>query len=93
VTQRAAFDSPVVTILEHEIHELKNYPMVCQSLQSVAAYLRFDWNSPAPYREIFRERVFDYLGKLVADGAQEPAWYTRRARFGSQIPLEYAYVA
>lgn len=92
MTQLAAFDSPVATYLEDEIRELKNYPMVCQSLQSVARYLRFDWNLGASYVEIFRERLFDYLGKLVhADGAEE--WFTRRARFNSQIPLEYAYAA
>jgi len=95
VTQLAAFDSPVSTVLDAEIRELKNYPMVCQSLQSVAAYLRFDWNAPEPYREVFRERLFDYLGKLRVDDGPDAAesWYTRRARFGSQLPLEYAYAA
>ena len=29
------------------------------------------------------------VGKLDIDGASE--WYTRRARFGSSVPLEYAY--
>lgn len=93
VTQLAAFDSPVVTFLTDEIRELKNYPMVCQSLQSVATFLRFDWS---PFREIFRERFFDSAGRfpdgVVPNGDQTP-WYTRRARFSSQIPLEYAYAA
>ncbi len=100
VTALAAFDSPVATFLEDEIRELKNYPMLCQSLQAVAAYLKFDWNSPAPYREIFRARLFDWWGKLEQnDGAtaagttRESPWYTARARFSSQIPLEYAYAA
>jgi len=101
VTALAAFDSPVVTFLEDEIRELKNYPMLCQSLQAVAAYLKFDWNSPAPYRELFRARLFDWWGKLEQDGddatvdgtTRESPWYTARARFSSQIPLEYAYAA
>jgi len=98
VTQLAAFDSPVASFLDQEIRELKNYPMVCQSLQAVAAQLRFDWNTPEPYREIFRTRLFDSRGKLDRsqdeDGAeQESFWYTSRARFNSQIPLEYAYAA
>jgi len=96
VTQLAAFDSPVSTILDHDIQELKNYPMVCQSLQAVAAYLKFDWNTPAPYREIFHERLFDFWRKLEGDDRRDPeesAWYTSRARFGSQMPLEYAYAA
>src|SRR5205823_6562227 len=57
LTQLAAFDSPLATFLDHEIRELKNYPRVCQSLQAVAAYLKFDWRTPAPYREIFRTRL------------------------------------
>ena len=96
VTQLAAFDSPVSTILDHDIRELKNYPMVCQSLQAVAAYLKFDWNTPAPYREIFHERLFDFWRKLEGDDRRDPeesSWYTSRARFGSQMPLEYAYAA
>ncbi len=64
VTQMPAFDSSNVSFLDQEIRELKNYPMVCQSLQTVAAYLRFDWNSPEPYREIFRTRLFDGWNKL-----------------------------
>ena len=92
VTQLAGFDSSVATFLDREMRELKNYPMVCQSLQAVAAYLGFDWNAGTPYRRLFRERMFDWWGKLdTPDG--EPAWYTKRARFNSQIPLEYAYAA
>jgi len=93
VTQLAAFDSPLSTFLDRQIRERKNYPMVCQSLQSVAAYLRFDWNAGTPYRDIFRERLFDYLGKLDRDRPDGGDWFTRRARFNSQIPLEYAYAA
>ncbi|HEX5163964.1 MAG TPA: AAA domain-containing protein [Thermomicrobiales bacterium] len=92
ITQIAAFDSPVATFLEDEIRELKNYPMVCQSLQSVAAYLRFDWNQPEEYRRLFSVRLFDFWGKLEQENG-EMAWYTNRARFNSMIPLEYAYAA
>jgi hypothetical protein len=98
VTQLAAFDSPIATFLEREIRDQKNYPMVCQSLQAVAAFLRFDWNEGTPYREIFRTRLFDFWAKLepAAGDAEIPgtgSWYTGRARFNSQIPLEYAYAA
>ncbi|MFN8591630.1 MAG: AAA domain-containing protein [Thermomicrobiales bacterium] len=101
LTQLAAFDSPVATFLDREIRELKNYPFVCQSLQAVAAVARpsgarFDWNAPEPFREIFRERMFDALGRLdpIPGGNGKPGpWVTRRARFNSQIPLEYAYAA
>ncbi len=99
VTQLAAYDSPIASYLEQEIREHKNYPMICQSLQSVAAFLKFDWNAPEPYRKLFRARQFDFWGKFDAppDGAAEvpglDGWFTSRARFDSQIPLEYAYVA
>jgi hypothetical protein len=93
VTQLAAYDSPVATLLETQIREQKNYPMLCQSLQSVATSLKFNWNAGVQYREIFRERLFDYLGKLPDEETGELDWYTRRSRFNSQIPLEYAYSA
>ncbi len=92
MTQIAAFDSPIASFLDQEIRELKNYPMVCQSLQAVAAYLKFDWNKGENYREIFNERMFDFWGKIDnSDGTSY--WYTNRSRFGSQIPLEFAYAA
>ncbi len=99
VTQLAAFDSPIATFLDREIRDQKNYPMVCQSLQAVAAFLRFDWNAGVPYRDLFRARLFDFWAKLdppVDPSAETPgvgSWYTGRARFNSQIPLEYAYAA
>jgi hypothetical protein len=97
VTQIAAFDSALVTFLDSQIREKKNYPMVCQSLQSVAAYLGFDWNAGRPYRRLFHEQHFDYAGWLGTPARPiDPDavdWITRRARFNSQIPLEYAYNA
>jgi hypothetical protein len=91
LTQLAAFDSPIASYLDEEIRTFKNFPMTCQSLQSVAAYLKFDWNTPHKFRELFKARVFDYLGKLDIDGVSE--WFTRRSRFSSSVPLEYAYAA
>ncbi len=91
LTQLAAFDSPIATYLDEEIRELKNFPMTCQSLQSLATYLKFDWSQPHKFRDLFKARLFDYLGKLDIDGDSE--WYTRRSRFNSQIPLEHAYAA
>src|SRR5207244_526618 len=51
----------------------------------------FDWNTPHRYRELFKARLFDYIGKIDIDGTSE--WYTRRSRFSSSVPLEYAYSA
>jgi hypothetical protein len=91
LTQLAAFDSPVATFLDEEIRRFKNYPMTCQNLQSLATLLKFDWNVPFKFREVFQARQFDYIGKLDSGGASE--WFTKRARFGSSVPLEYAYAA
>ncbi len=91
ITQLPAFDSAVATFLEDEIREMKNYPMVCQSLQAVAAFLGFNWNETAEYRRLFRVRMFDFWGKLEREDGD--AWYTNRSRFNSFIPLEYAYAA
>lgn len=91
LTQIAAFDSPIASFLTEELRTFKNFPMTCQSLQSVATYLKFDWNTPHPFRTQFNARLFDYLGKMDIDG--QPEWYTRRSRFNSSVPLEYAYAA
>lgn len=91
LTQIAAFDSPVASFLDEELRTFKNFPMTCQSLQSVAQYLKFDWTAPHPFRELFKARLFDNVGKMDLDGTSE--WYTRRSRFGSSLPLEYAYAA
>ena len=87
VTQIAAFDSPIATFLDAEIREHRNYPMLCQSLQSVSSFLGFDWAHGRDYRSLFRERLFDGVVKRDDD------YVPRSARFSSQIPLEYAYAA
>jgi SNF2 family DNA or RNA helicase len=92
LTQLAAFDSPVGTFLEREIRETRNYPMIGQSLQAVASLQKFDWNAPEPYRDTFRARLFDARARFDR-GDDETPWITARARFNSQIPLEYAYAA
>ncbi|WP_435018571.1 AAA domain-containing protein [Tundrisphaera sp. TA3] len=91
LTQVAAFDSPVASYLDEEVRTSKNFPMTCQSLHSLATFLKFDWGEPYPFRKLFHARMFDYLGKLDIDGQSE--WFTRRSRFASSIPLEYAYAA
>lgn len=91
LTQIAAFDSPIASFLDEELRTFKNFPMTCQSLQSVAQYLKFDWNAPHKFRESFKARLFDNVGKLDLAGQSE--WYTRRSRFASSVPLEYAYAA
>jgi hypothetical protein len=92
LTQLAGFDSPVLSLLSEEIRIHKNYPFLCQSLQAVSRYLRFDWGT---FREVFNRRLFDDRLPLdrVAHNGSAKTWYTARARFASAIPQEYAYAA
>ena len=91
VTQPAAYDSPLVTELADEIRERRNLPLIAQSLVRTSSFQGFDWDSPRPFRQLFRARTFDFVRKLGGDGDDEGQWYTSRARFRSGIPLEYAY--
>ncbi len=94
MTQSAAFDTQIASYLQEEIRDFRNYPLLCQSLLSVAIYRKFNWNEPEPFRKIFRSGMFDYLGKLNGDDdSGDPGWFYRRARYSSEIPLEYAYGA
>ncbi len=88
LTQTATFDSIIVTYLSEEIRAFQNFPQTCQTLQSIAGYLKFNWKREKNYPELFRARYFDSIGKT-----ENNEWYTRRARFYSNIPLEYAYAA
>ena len=91
LTQKAAFDNTLCSYLAEEVRTFQNYPMTCQSLQSLASFLKFDWKQPFDFRTLFKEQMFDYLGKLSDDDSGE--WFTKRARFGSTISPEYAYAA
>ena len=95
VTQIAAYDSPILTHLDGQIRAQKNYPLLAQTLQSVSAWLRFPWKPEI--KQTFRHRLFDSLGRMQGTSASDPeqgdAYYVRRARFSSQVPLEYAYAA
>ncbi len=95
-TQLAAYTSPVLTVLADEIRAQRNYPLLCQPLQSLARFLKFRWDDERPLTQLFRERYFDAAGRFADDeippGDTEP-WFTRRSRFSSQLPLDYAYGA
>ncbi len=92
VTQIGAFDSSLASFLDQEMRERRNYPLTCPSLYEASSWLRFSWDSPRPFRQMFRERLFDGGGFLeTQDDTRQ--WQQKRARYGSSIPLEYAYSA
>ena len=87
--QMPSGDSFVVSTLDSEAKQLKNYPLLSPSLQILARYLKFDWGADA---QRFRRGLFDDGGTLD-DGSGDERWYTARSRFSSQIPLEFLYGA
>jgi hypothetical protein len=92
MTQLPAFDSPLVSLVSEEIRALKNYPVLAPSLYAIARFLGFDWDGERNLRSIFRSQVFDDTRPFVeTEGEEADRWFTGRARFGSDIPLEYAY--
>ncbi|MFM9105084.1 MAG: AAA domain-containing protein [Chloroflexota bacterium] len=96
VTQQAGYDSPVLSLLEQEVRDLKNVPMLCQPIHLVAERFQFRWrDSDRPYNQIFRHRLFDYwtVEDIPGDDEAEKRFYVGRARFYGGIPLEYVYAA
>jgi len=89
VTQLGSFDSALASFLDQEIRERRNYPLTCPSLYEVSSWLRFDWSG---FRQMFRERLFDG-GGFLESGDDTRQWQQKRARYGSSVPLEYAYSA
>ncbi len=63
-SQLAAYTSPVITVLSDEIKAQRNFPLLCQTLQSLARLLGFPWNAERPLTQLFRERYFDAAGKF-----------------------------
>jgi hypothetical protein len=93
VTQLPAFDSPIASFLSDELRDQKLLSVVCPSRYEVAQVMKFDWSAGTlPFNQRFHHRIFDTRGRLDApDG--NGAYFASRARFGSAIPLEYAYAA
>lgn len=79
-----------VTVLTHDIQAMNLNPYVLSSLMAVASQAQVRWaDAHHNFREIFRTRHFDSMGKH----ANQQLFYIKRARFRSSMPLEYAYAA
>lgn len=90
LTTPLAFHQVRVTVLQHEVNRNNRNASVLSSLMSVAGQCRFAWEDGTHnYRNVLRARHFDAMGRIEASGT----FFTRRARFSSQLPLEYAYAA
>lgn len=78
-------DTKAMTCLATELARF-DLPIVCPSLQGVASHLGYRFSRDI--RRTFYTGHFDSLGHDAKKG-----FYTRRARYSSQIPLEYFYAA
>ena len=80
----------LVTVLHDEVKANNRVGTNVPSLMAVAGQIGFKWqDAHYDYRALLRLHHFDAVGKMpVTD-----EFYTARARFSSNIPLEYAYAA
>ncbi|HVG29520.1 MAG TPA: AAA domain-containing protein [Pyrinomonadaceae bacterium] len=105
LTSHPALTQGMISFLSEEVGGRLNLAPVCQNLYEVARELGFRWEDAS--RELqrkFRTRVFDSTRPFTRDkstGLLSPAeakdggaiFVESSARFGAEIPLEYAYAA
>jgi hypothetical protein len=107
LTSTPALTQGMISFLAEEVGERLNLGAVCQNLYEVAREMNFQWRDEEhEFLKTFRARIFDNKrlftrdaasGQFVATAADERATNSTRvesaARFGTEIPLEYAYAA
>jgi hypothetical protein len=106
LTASPALTQGMLSFLADEVRERRNLTPICQNLYRVASALGFAWREgELDFWQKFRARAFGYRRMFVRDGATGMFRQARRqdetsaipveaaARFGTQIPLEYAYAA
>jgi hypothetical protein len=106
LTASPALTQGMLSFLAEEVRERRNLAPICQNLYRVASALGFAWREgELDFWQTFRARAFGYRRMFVRDGATGLFHQARRqdeagalsveaaARFGTQIPLEYAYAA
>ncbi|MEJ7713409.1 MAG: hypothetical protein WKF84_27095 [Pyrinomonadaceae bacterium] len=109
LTSTPALTQSMISFLGDEVSERQNLGAICHNLYEVAAALGFKWregevNVPAKFRSrIFDNRrryqrntessKFSLEGGATSSSSSAGVWVESAARFGTQIPLEYAYAA
>ncbi|MFZ9857697.1 MAG: AAA domain-containing protein [Roseiflexaceae bacterium] len=80
----------LMTVLHEEVKANNRIGTHVPSLMAVAGQTGFRWqDNDYDYRAQLRTHHFDAVGKMTVTDE----FYTARARFSSNIPLEYAYAA
>jgi AAA domain len=106
LTASPALTQGMLSFLAEEVRGRRNLTPICQNLYRVASALGFAWREgELDFWQMFRTRAFGYRRMFVRDGVTGMFRPARRqdeaeaipveaaARFGTQIPLEYAYAA
>src|SRR5439155_3983069 len=106
LTASPALTQGMLSFLADEVRERRNLTPICQNLYRVASALGFTWREgELNFWQTFRARAFGYRRMFVREEATGVFRQARRpdeagaipveaaARFGTQIPLEYAYAA
>jgi hypothetical protein len=105
LTSHAALTQGMISFLADEICERLNLSAICQNLYEVARELGFRWeDAEHEIQKKFRARVFDNTRPFARDAETklfQPAgergegavFVESSSRFGTEIPLEYAYAA
>ncbi len=106
LTASPALTQGMISFLADEVSERRNLSSICQNLYRVAGEMGFEWREQElDFWKLFLVRAFGYRKALVRDpqsGAFRKAKTSEEpgaihveavARFGTQIPLEYAYSA
>jgi hypothetical protein len=106
LTASPALTQGMLSFLADEVRERRNLAPICQNLYRVASALGFAWREgELDFWQTFRARAFGYRRLFVREATtglfrqarhqDEPGAIPveAAARFGTQIPLEYAYAA
>ena len=106
LTSSPALSQSMISFLGDEVRERLNLSPICQNLYEVAHALGFKWRESEiqDLPQKFRSRIFDSQRRYKRDpvtglieraskGNQDGMWLEASARFGTEIPLEYAYAA
>jgi hypothetical protein len=106
LTASPALTQGMLSFLAEEVRERRNLTPICQNLYRVASALGFAWREgELDFWQTFRARAFGYRRMFVRDSTTAMFRQARHqdeagaipvevaARFGTQIPLEYAYAA
>jgi hypothetical protein len=106
LTASPALTQGMLSFLADEVRERRNLTPICQNLYRVASALGFAWREgELDFWQKFRARAFGYRRMFVRESATGLFRQARHqdeagaipveaaARFGTQIPLEYAYAA